>query len=57
MEKRCSNCDENFSCYPKDCWCSQVRLDKSQLMWIRQHFQDCLCPDCLTNLSLKDTNQ
>ncbi|MEW6545000.1 MAG: cysteine-rich CWC family protein [Nitrospirota bacterium] len=48
MEKRCGNCGQAFSCSQAGgCWCGTIKLDRSQLAWIKQHFENCLCPDCL----------
>ena len=53
MEKQCDNCGEGFTCNPGACWCNQIKLDEAQLTSIGQQFQDCLCPECLTQLSQK----
>ena len=53
MEKQCDNCGETFPCNPGVCWCNQIKLDEAQLTNIGQQLQDCLCPECLTNLSQK----
>ncbi len=48
MQKQCEHCGRNFSCdQAVGCWCGTVKLDQSQLAWVKQNFHDCLCPGCL----------
>jgi hypothetical protein len=49
MEKLCGHCGSAFSCTQAlGCWCGTIKLDPSQLIWIKERFDNCLCPDCLT---------
>ncbi len=49
MEKICGECRQTFSCQQEGgCWCGTVKLDAAQLAWIKQRFENCLCPTCLT---------
>jgi hypothetical protein len=56
MEKQCDNCGATFACNPGACWCNQFKLDEAQLTRIGQKFEDCLCAECLTTLTLKSLN-
>jgi uncharacterized protein YecT (DUF1311 family) len=48
MEKTCGNCRRSFSCTQAiGCWCGTITLNESQKAWIKQRFENCLCPDCL----------
>jgi hypothetical protein len=45
----CESCGREFSCGAQDaqCWCAAVTLGPERLAVLREHFQRCLCPDCL----------
>jgi hypothetical protein len=45
----CESCGREFACGAQDgdCWCSQVALGPERLAIMREHFERCLCPDCL----------
>jgi hypothetical protein len=45
----CESCGREFGCGAQDatCWCSEMTLDKQRLAILREHFERCLCPDCL----------
>jgi hypothetical protein len=46
----CESCGREFACRPDDpagCWCTAVVLDPNALAVMREHFERCLCPDCL----------
>jgi hypothetical protein len=45
----CESCGREFGCGARDggCWCSGVELSAERLAILREHFERCLCPDCL----------
>ena len=47
--QECESCGREFGCGVRDeeCWCSGVELDAVRLAILREHFERCLCPDCL----------
>jgi hypothetical protein len=47
--ERCESCGREFSCGAQDaeCWCSELTLGRDRLAILREHFERCLCPDCL----------
>ena len=46
----CESCGREFGCGAADsaCWCGQAELGPDRLAILREHFERCLCPDCLT---------
>jgi len=50
-QKVCGSCGEMFTCGQYGCWCGNVTLTEWQYDWIREYFQDCLCPACLEKVS------
>jgi hypothetical protein len=46
----CESCGREFGCGARDdsCWCSDLTLGPERLAILREHFERCLCPDCLT---------
>jgi hypothetical protein len=46
----CESCGREFGCGAADdaCWCSDLALGPERLAILREHFERCLCPDCLT---------
>ena len=46
----CESCGREFGCGAADntCWCSEPELGPERLAILREHFERCLCPDCLT---------
>jgi hypothetical protein len=47
----CESCGREFGCgadQEEPCWCGDVELDAQRLAILREHFERCLCPDCLT---------
>jgi len=46
----CESCGREFGCGARDdsCWCSDHSLGPDRLAILREHFERCLCPDCLT---------
>jgi hypothetical protein len=45
----CESCGREFGCGAQDqeCWCSTLTLGADRLAVLREHFERCLCPDCL----------
>jgi hypothetical protein len=45
----CESCGREFGCGAQDetCWCRQVDLGPETRAILREHFERCLCPDCL----------
>jgi hypothetical protein len=45
----CESCGREFGCGAAagSCWCAAVELDGDRLAILREHFERCLCPDCL----------
>jgi hypothetical protein len=45
----CESCGREFGCGAEDsaCWCSQLALGPDRQAILREHFERCLCPDCL----------
>ena len=46
----CESCDREFGCGAREatCWCNDLSLSPERLAILREHFERCLCPDCLT---------
>jgi hypothetical protein len=46
----CESCGRDFGCGADDaeCWCATLALSRERLAILREHFERCLCPDCLT---------
>jgi hypothetical protein len=46
----CESCGREFVCgaqSPGPCWCDAVELGPDRVAILREHFERCLCPDCL----------
>jgi hypothetical protein len=45
----CESCGREFGCGADEgaCWCAEVALGPDELAVLREHFERCLCPDCL----------
>jgi hypothetical protein len=56
VTKTCEACGRTFECGQWGCWCGQVGVTERQMDWIAARFQDCLCPDCLKNVSAGDVS-
>jgi hypothetical protein len=53
-ESRCPRCGNAFHCGVHDtapCACAALELDAATLAALRQHYQGCLCVDCLSLLA------
>jgi Cysteine-rich CWC len=49
LTETCESCGREFACGADEgaCWCAQVALSPVRLAILREHFERCLCPDCL----------
>ena len=49
LPETCESCGREFACGAQDatCWCSELALGPERLAILREHFEKCLCPDCL----------
>jgi Cysteine-rich CWC len=45
----CESCGREFACGADEdhCWCNELTLTRDHLAVLREHFERCLCPDCL----------
>jgi hypothetical protein len=45
----CESCGREFTCGidTESCWCAALDLGRDRLAILREHFERCLCPDCL----------
>ena len=45
----CESCGREFGCGADEsaCWCAQHALSPARRAILREHFERCLCPDCL----------
>jgi len=50
VTQTCESCGREFGCGARDgsCWCGPVALGPERRAILREHFERCLCPDCLT---------
>jgi hypothetical protein len=50
VTQTCESCGREFGCGARDaeCWCADLSLGPERLAILREHFERCLCPDCLT---------
>ncbi len=47
-EKVCPSCSTRFLClHNESCWCMDYALTAEQLAYLRNNYDDCLCPACL----------
>ena len=47
-EKICGHCGQAFGCAGTyGCWCGDLKLTDVQRAWIKERYQNCLCPACL----------
>ncbi|MCB1144139.1 MAG: cysteine-rich CWC family protein [Leptospiraceae bacterium] len=52
--KQCPKCNQPFECKSdaiQECGCASIQLKPEHLDYIASHFKDCLCPDCLKEIS------
>jgi len=48
--RQCESCGREFACGARSedgCWCDAILVAPEGLAVLREHFLDCLCPDCL----------
>ena len=50
---KCESCGKDFVCGMslKGCWCAEIKLDDETRSALRSKYQECLCRECLENLS------
>jgi hypothetical protein len=49
--KTCPRCGLLFSCTMSiNCWCMIVDIPQKVKDHMAEHYQDCLCPDCIHEL-------
>ncbi len=46
-QKNCPKCGSKFECMGEDCWCHNYQILNKNIHYIRQTWNDCLCPACL----------
>jgi hypothetical protein len=48
---KCEACGKKFGCGAQTgkCWCFEIETDEETLAELKENFQNCLCPDCLTS--------
>ncbi len=52
-EKDCPVCKTRFLCmHNHECWCMDYSLTAETLAFLRQRYDDCLCPACLSHYGL-----
>ena len=52
MTKTCPRCGKTFECvHSIDCWCVKVKLTDTTKAYLKGHYNDCLCKDCLEKLN------
>ncbi len=52
MKKICPHCGKTFECvHSIDCWCVKVQLTDTTKAYLKEHYNDCLCKDCLEKLN------
>jgi hypothetical protein len=57
--KQCSKCQTPFECKNDEggCWCEGYTLTLDTLKDLKATFDNCLCPECLNEYALEQTNQ
>jgi len=54
MIKTCPRCGKTFECvHSIDCWCVKVKLTDATKAYLKEHYSDCLCKDCLEEINGK----
>ena len=49
--KKCPKCGHLFTCTMDiSCWCMVTDIPQTVKDHMAEHFQDCLCPDCISEL-------
>ncbi|PCI97117.1 MAG: hypothetical protein COB15_08515 [Flavobacteriales bacterium] len=59
IQKKCSNCKEEFRCYNsgESCWCNNYKLSTEFLDNLKGNYTDCLCEKCIKQLSKYSKNK
>ena len=47
IKKTCPKCGNAFDCNGEECWCHAYNILNKDIHFIRQTWDDCLCPSCL----------
>ncbi len=56
-EKTCPSCETRFLClHNNDCWCMDYSLTAEKLAYLRNNYDDCLCPACLSQHGVPKTD-
>ncbi|MFD1552041.1 hypothetical protein DNU06_00925 [Putridiphycobacter roseus] len=53
MLKNCAKCDQSFECKASNidaCHCNTIKLNKWQLNYIHEKYNNCLCNACLKEM-------
>jgi hypothetical protein len=56
QRETCESCGREFACgadLEGSCWCAEVALDADRLAVLREHFERCLCPDCIAAIAAR----
>ena len=54
MTKTCPRCGKTFECvHSIDCWCVKVKLTDAAKAYLKEHYSDCLCKECLEEINGK----
>ena len=52
MTKTCPRCGKTFECvHSVNCWCVKVKLTDATKVFLKDHYSDCLCKECLEKLN------
>lgn len=58
-KKYCPRCNTNFECKVGSimlCQCTTVTLNEKEREYLREHFDDCLCANCMQELKVEYNN-
>jgi hypothetical protein len=59
-EKNCPRCQAGFECKVGSillCQCAAVQLNEEERSYLQEHFDDCLCANCMQDLKTEYHNQ
>ena len=52
MKKICPRCGKEFECvHSVDCWCVTVKLTDATKAYLKEHYSNCLCKECLEEIN------
>lgn len=55
--KICPKCGKAFEClHNENCWCLGYEVSPENLEILRKEYENCLCPDCLSDYGKKKEN-